>query len=355
MKISKRLFEKFFKKETQEHQHSGSGNGLNEETNYNPRHNHQYDKSKIKLLRNPTDDIIGKGLHRSGWPNIVKELFKLNSEDGILFDDFVEQNFCYSKPKVYTEDWVGVFHHPPHPPVFSNEKERMDVYLNLPEFKESAKHLKLAITLSDYHRDELAKYLDCPVVSIPHMIEGDFDKWSLSNWNKNHDKKIIQLGVYLRNTQLINQIPSISGVKKVRLWTGMEWTQEYDSKVTEYWKSNKLRNFYNKAEDLSYVPASKFDELLTENVIVAEMFDASASNGVLDCIVRNTPIIINRHPAVEEYLGKNYPLYFSHPNEIPGLLSKVGQAHEHLTKLDKSKFSSQFFLSQVVKFCETKI
>jgi len=313
-----------------------------------------YNKEKIKLLRTPSDNIIGKGLHRSGWPYTIKKLDEINSEDGILLDDFVEQNFCYSQGTVYKQDWIGIFHHPPFPPEFSNDREKMVNYLNTPEFKESAKHLKLAIVLSKYHKEELEKHLSCPVVYIPHPVEGDFQKWSIKNWNSNKTKSIVQIGVYLRNTQLINQIPDIKNVSKLRLWSNMEWINKYDELVKKFW-DNKGRKFFGNSFDLFFMPASSFDKKLASNVVVMEMFDASASNGVLDCIIRNTPIIINRHKAVEEYLGADYPLYFDNPEEIPSLLNKVEEASEYLSKMDKTKLTSKYFITELLKACKEKI
>ena len=55
------------------------------------------------------------------------------------------------------------------------------------------------------------------------------------------------------------------------------------------------------------VTAHRYDCLLPENVMAIELFDASANNVVVECIARNTPIIVNRHPAVVEYLTADYP------------------------------------------------
>jgi hypothetical protein len=79
------------------------------------------------------------------------------------------------------------------------------------------------------------------------------------------------------------------------------------------------------------------------------LFDSSANNVVVECIARNAPIIVNRHPAVMEYLTHDYPLYFSDPSEIPELLAmdRVMAAHEFLTRLDKSWLDGDFFRESV--------
>ena len=330
---------------------SGSGSGhCHHHIHYHPRHISNYPKDCINLLRKPSDYIVGKGFHRSGWPQVIKSLSKFDSPQGILLDDFVEQNFCYhSSPIIYTEPWVGIFHHPPFPPSFSNKNEWMSEYINSPAFLESKKHLKLAVTLTEYHKKELSKYLDCPVIALHHPIEGEYEKWSLPNWKHNHHRSLVQLGFYLRNTQLINQIPSIHAVEKMKLWTNSRsWVKEYDKKVILYWERSGGRIRYNDVKEATFLPPSVYDKLLCKNVIVMELFDASANNGVLDCIIRNTPIIINKHPAVVEYLGEAYPLYFKEPSEIPHLVKHIEEANNYLKNMDKNNLSMDCFCSKLM-------
>jgi len=104
----------------------------------------------IKLKRKEEDNIIGKGFHRSGWPKVIDSISVFDDEDGILFDDFVEQTFCYSTDApIYGEPWIGVFHHPDDIPYFGNSNEKLQNLFNQENFKESLKNLKLAIALSE--------------------------------------------------------------------------------------------------------------------------------------------------------------------------------------------------------------
>jgi hypothetical protein len=87
------------------------------------------------------------------------------------------------------------------------------------------------------------------------------------------------------------------------------------------------------------------------SVVLTELFDASANNVIVECIARGTPIIVNRHPAVVEYLGDRYPLYFGDPSEIPGLLQPdhLLAAHRHLVSLDHWWLDGVSFRGQIVK------
>ena len=81
------------------------------------------------------------------------------------------------------------------------------------------------------------------------------------------------------------------------------------------------------------------------------MFDAAANNTILECIIRNTPIIVNKLPPIIDYLGEDYPLYFKDLDEIPNLLTnkKILAAHNYLTKMEKKDLSIDFFTKKIME------
>ena len=54
-----------------------------------------------------------------------------------------------------------------------------------------------------------------------------------------------------------------------------------------------------------------YDLLLMQNIVFINLIDASAVNTILECIVRNTPIIVNKIDGIIDYLGEDYPLYYN--------------------------------------------
>ena len=82
---------------------------------------------------------------------------------------------------------------------------------------------------------------------------------------------------------------------------------------------------------------------------MVNFYDAAANNTILECIVRNTPIIVNKIEGVVDYLGQDYPLYFESEDKIEDLLeeSKIKEAYLYLKKLDKKKFSISNFTNQI--------
>ncbi|MGK2864901.1 MAG: hypothetical protein ACSLE0_23415 [Chitinophagaceae bacterium] len=304
----------------------------------------------IKLVRKP-EYAIGKGFHRTGWHWVLKQLNVINCNDGILFDDFFEQNFCYNdSPVVYKEPWVTIIHHPSRLPFFANHRENLDVIFETEAFKESLPNLKMVFTLTEDLAVYLRTILPCPVVALKHPAPFVKQKWSIEKFKNNPIKRIIQVGLYLRNTQLIHQIPSIETVLRNRLWSSILWLQQYDIRIQKYWEVDKKRDVFKLKAfegDLGFIPANQYDNMLDKNVVVSEYFSLAASNTILDCIVRNTPIFINPLPAAIEYLGEDYPLYFTDPKEIPLLLDKVEEAHNYLSNMDKSFLSIEVFISSI--------
>lgn len=298
----------------------------------------------IKLQRDPKD-VIGKGLHRTGWPWVFKHLQTIHSDKGILFDDFFEQNFCYKdKPDIYNEPWVTIMHHPANIPLFGNYREKLDVAFESNEFKESEPNLKLVIALSESLACWLRTKLVCKVVVMKHPANIHIDE----SWFPNKSNQIYQLGFYLRNTQLAEQVKIPDNYKITKLWNKLSWLKEYDNKVRNYWETKieerKVRNSVGKT---NFVLPTKYDEILNSGIVLAEYFEVSASNVVLECICHNTPLIVNRKPAIEEYLGVDYPLFYDDIDEIPGLIEKAQEGHFYLKNLPKEDLDINFFLERI--------
>lgn len=335
--------------------HKGSGSGVGD-----TKQEHYTD---YKLLRSKKD-VIGVGQHRTGWPWVFSNLSIYESDNGILFDDFVEQNFCYNPiPNIYREPWIAIFHHPKNIPLFGNYKENLSRVFEMDEFKESCKELKVAFALSDDLAEWLRERLDCKVVSLKHpMGINENNLWDAEKWNA--DKQAYQIGFYLRNTRLIEQIPEVDGIQYNRLWSDMTWLKNYDNRVSKYWDHHFNTSFdfedanyydtryhYRTAEECSvkFVLPSRYDEILKSGVVVVEYFECSASNVILECIASNTPIIVNRMPSTVQYLGEDYPLFFDHPEEIPHLFKKVEEANAYLQDIDKDDILIDTFVKNILK------
>jgi len=311
----------------------------------------------LRFFRHPRN-FVGRQYHRSGWPFVMGCLAELRSADGVLFDDFAEATFCYRpNSHSHTEPWIGVFHHPWNYPDFANHSHPPQAYMQSETWAQSEEHLVGAIVLSEYAAEYYRSVLACPVATILHPIGSPPRLWQPRCFEL--VPRIVQVGVYLRNTRAIDQVPSSEEVRgqrsevryeRLKLWRPEPWYQEYDQRVRAHWRRDGSRCEYLGVTEFGHVSNFAYDELLASAAVLSEVFDASANNVVLDCLIRNTPLFVNAHPAVCEYLGEDYPLYFEHPHEIPDLLKDVPRAHEYLADQDKIPFTGQAWRDAVAAF-----
>jgi hypothetical protein len=79
--------------------------------------------------------------------------------------------------------------------------------------------------------------------------------------------------------------------------------------------------------------------------------DASAANTVIECIVRRTPLVVNRIPAVEEYIGREYPLFYNTLEEANAILNDLDLlelGHKYLINYDISKLYISTFIKDFI-------
>ena len=106
----------------------------------------------------------------------------------------------------------------------------------------------------------------------------------------------------------------------------------------------------NSVVQIDHLQDDQYDDLLASSVVFIDLVDASAVNTLIECIVRNTPKMINPIEPVVEILGENYPLYFSSYYEASKLLENTDamlSAHEYLKSMDKTRFKAQTFVNSL--------
>lgn len=137
--------------------------------------------------------------------------------------------------------------------------------------------------------------------------------------------------------------------------------ESHCNRITNNWYKHfysDINDKLNSVEIIDYVSNDKYDQLLTENIVFINLVDASAINTLIECMVRNLPIVINNHPSVIELLGENYPLYYNSKDyfninmEVYELLkdtSKIRAAYYYLMRLNKKQLNIKYFTSNFIK------
>lgn len=299
--------------------------------------------------------------HRSGWAFCINALRPFHSTSGILVDDFLERSFAwdlsgyyyganqYNLP--YREKWVGFIHNPPNTPPWFDFYNSPQAILGREVFQASLQHCACLITLSEYLKDWLQARVDVPVISLRHPTETPHHKWSPVKFMQNKQPPVIQIGYWLRRMEAILDLQTPYPYKKMWLPSNSAYTMEvlgvYEKTRTKFWEDKYRWSGVGYSE---WVSNDTYDKLLSSGIIFLNLYDSSANNAVIEAIARNTPILINRVPAVVEYLGEDYPLYYNNLEEAAHILSNrqnIFDAHEYLKNMDKIWLSGNHFATDL--------
>ena len=310
----------------------------------------QYER-KIDLANQLVADF---GRHRSGLKYGLEFLNVLHQPGGVVLDLFIERTFCWHPLGIepHTKPWIGFIHVPPNvPDWFLHEQSNERIFASA-AWAQSLPYCRGLFTLSHYHKKYLETKLDIPVDHLIFPTEIPALKWSHDRFIANKEKKIIQVGWWLRKLHAIYQLPH-TPYKKIFLNVGHQVLPNLMLIEKNLLKKEGTFNdeMYNTAEEIGFLPNQEYDRLLSENIVFIYLYDASANNTVTECIARNTPILINPIEPVKEYLGEDYPFYYhslaeaANKAQDPDLVLKT---HRFLANHPiKKKLTGEYFLESV--------
>lgn len=313
------------------------------------------------------------GAHRSGWKYCMDALKPLHSPTGILVDDFLERTFCWDVTRVfqgehpevpYREPWVGFLHNPPDYPYWFDFYNSPQAMFARPIFQESMKHCKGLIVLSNYLKNWVEERLDVPVVSLKHPTEIPDVQWcpykflntSIHGQMFINKRSLVQVGYWLRKLYSISRVPCQNWAKLI-LPGGIENFNHLrnieERGLTDHY--SKMHNWAHTHVVGRHLDNDTYDELLSSCVCYLDLYDSSANNAVVECIARNTPLIVNKIPAVVEYLGEDYPLYMESQEHAGWMLTQeqlIIDAHKYLKDQDKSWLTQAGWRNELVRLLE---
>jgi hypothetical protein len=96
------------------------------------------------------------------------------------------------------------------------------------------------------------------------------------------------------------------------------------------WNLELFTHIYKLTNSVLELEEYNLDELLSNNIVFCNIVSGSVVWILNECIVRNTPVIVNRHPVVIELLGPDYPLYFTDcsDSDIVITTKQIRKAHK---------------------------
>ncbi len=288
-------------------------------------------RRKIRLQHLPSNTIKA---------SLVSALERLEVNQGVLFNPAVNLSFTNNnkrKPdKAYNEIWTGIVHG-----VFDVRKTYPVSHYSLNEllqdtkFKASLQHCAGLFTHTQYIRQQLLQNTHwdkkIPINVLPYTTE-EPQRGFRADWFWRQGKPtIFSIGSTMNRLSSFFEIGN-GEFNKVLV------TPRVSSSFSSYLQSEmKTTKNVSSVSFQEYPKQSNFDEILSHNPVFIDHYDLNTDPVLTQCIVRNTPMIIRRHPAAEEVLGKDYPLFFSDLNQVSALLneSSILEGHVYLANISK--------------------
>jgi len=305
--------------------------------------------------------------HRGGWRAIMRRaidagVVSTTTQLGkLLLLDCTEKTFVWpllngGGADALVQPWVGIVHYAPYLPATFPTLETLQGLLGAPAFAESLSWCRGLLVFSNHVAGFLRPRLSVPIRVLKHPLAFDENdrppQFSMHAFVRNAaDRKVIMLGQQYRRISTIHRLK----VKYPKYWLPGQLKALSDEHI------RKLLH-----RDPTWVPQTEtvldatvkyfashaqYDEWVTQNVIVIDLWDASANNAVLEAIAMNNPIFVSRHPAVIEYLGRDYPMYFADISDVEAvinddqlLVERMHAAHLYLTRMAKDDLTMSVFV-----------
>lgn len=287
------------------------------------------------------DATMGFGVHRSGWTECVETLSKLRSK--YVIDDFVEQTFLARRfGQFHDRPFIGCFHYPPDDEIPNFATHTHDIrYATMfatEAWQKSLPHLTAAIAFTEHLAHWLRPLLSIPVFAVKHPTNIDIPLWSVDAFLER--PSIVQVGAFYRDTRAITRLETSLPRSRI-LDLSYDWINGWDMAV-----ANNIGPLIFPKEILHVdrVGNIDYDAILSRSIISTTYLAASASNVVVECIARRTPLLVNRIPPIQEYLGAEYPLYLQDIEARPKqLLDRALEANKYLGEIKQDWLSHKQF------------
>ncbi|HEY2722309.1 MAG TPA: hypothetical protein VGI82_11320, partial [Chitinophagaceae bacterium] len=245
----------------------------------------------------------------------------------------------------YKEPWIGFIHSTITLwPFLQDEYLLLDDIIQSEAFYDSLDFCKGIFTLSDY----LARYTrnklnhSVKIEMLKHPTEFTSVLFNFEKFLK--EKKVVHAGVWLRKVSSFYQL-NATGYRKIMLLTPRLLT--YLETELNYYPN--LRIDFPSVEILQRLSNNEYDHLLSESVVFLDLCDSSASNTVVECLARGTPLLVNKLQPVVEYLGEEYPFYYSTLEEAGQKLSDINlinQTAKYLIQFPgREEITGEYFIN----------
>jgi hypothetical protein len=252
--------------------------------------------------------------HRSGWGDFIDHLVqKEHSRDRVKFFGHVERALPYMSP------WCGFIHSPWTSPILDDPAPTAKDLINSNAWKQSISFCRGLWVFSESLRAAIRPHVPehIKIDVLPFPTEFDGIRFEFPKFKANPLKWVLSAGVSRRNMGSLNRL-NIRNLKtnylKLRFLPHGMNKEEVERRIQlqeEITNIKLTRGEWESVSQIRHVSNDDYDRLLSENIVFLDLFAEAGRTLITECIARGTPILVNPLPSVVEYLGEEYPFYFT--------------------------------------------
>ena len=321
------------------------------------------------------------GTHYYGWEGVINNFIlnfcHLNKNNtykyNIFFDEWIEKLLLWGN-KIINENYlkeikknyykvITFIHNPPFTQLsdekYKNKIKKEVIINNNSHFNDNLyneiekngilDNLLYVYVLSNQHKEYMYnKYpkLQNKLLSVHHSIDLQTDESQYFDIDEfMNNKKIYNIGWWLRNFKTFIDFSTPKNFKK-HILVKNDFLLAFNNDIVS-------NNDMSDINIVNEVTNEEYSSIFKNSVIFADIVDCIANNTILECIKFNTPIIVRRNKSAEEYLGVNYPLFFSDISELAYLkeesflLDLIFESHFYLKNMNKKHIELNNFNNKI--------
>jgi len=279
-------------------------------------------------------------LGNNNWGAISKSMSSLHHDKGINCYEWLDRAF---KDKCVIGPWVGFLHNPiahpdEYPQKYSNSTISISKIVKDKYFLKSLESSKGIFVFTKQIKDYIIQQTGfSDVENFFHPCVNYSNKWF-------EFKKLIHVGQQFRKYHSFINVKS----NFTKIMIKPKWCENDLIEMKKYSPSLEIKI-------LDQLKLDDYLKILCESVVFIDLYDSAACNTIIECIILNVPIIVNKIPGCIEYLGEGYPGYYDDIEEASKKIndhSLIISANKYLKNMNKNNLKIQSFLNS---FCSSDL
>jgi hypothetical protein len=292
----------------------------------------------------------------SNW-SVVEDIIKKIDKKGI-FVSFCDIYFKNNTNPI-NELWYGIIHNPFNWENYTPWDDKTTLF-DINSFIISLNFCKILFVMNETQIIYIKQFLKSKgfdniiVASLIHPINELTYTFNYDEYILNKNKTIYSIGNWLRKQYPIFKLKCSDKFNKAI----MPFTKRTELELEYYTKLDNIfltKDEINTVNKLEYVSTQNYHKIFENNLVFLDVYLTTINNTILECIISNTPIILNRKQEYINLIGGDYPLFFDNIDEINSFIetdNNILKAHKYLKNIDKTKFSMNFFKQTLEKYID---